>query len=152
MTFGERLRDERKRLSLSQEDFGAIYGVSRKTQHEYEKDLSSPSGRQLEQIAKVGADVRYIVTGWRDELTSDEKELIEMYRAASLASKAKALTALTTAGGESAQQTSAGGPQQNVSGGSTGNQFNAPIEGAAAQHFNGPVGNVAGRDVNIKKK
>ncbi len=149
-SIGERIKEERKRLELNQTDFASLGGVQRTAQTNYEKGERFPDAAYLASIEKAGADVRYIITGQRDDFSNEERELIGMYRAASLAKKAKALTALTS-DGDSAQQTSVGGPQQNVSGG-TGNQYNAPVEGGATQHFNGPVGSVAGRDVAIKKQ
>ena len=58
-----RLQEERKRLGLNQTEFGAIGGVSRRTQLSYEANESSPNIKYWESIAKIGADVQYILTG-----------------------------------------------------------------------------------------
>lgn len=58
-----RLQEERKRLGLNQTEFGAIGGVSRRTQMSYEANESSPNINYWESIAKIGADVQYILTG-----------------------------------------------------------------------------------------
>ena len=43
MTFGERLKEERTRLGLTQSLFAAHGGVVKFTQINYEKDVASPS-------------------------------------------------------------------------------------------------------------
>ena len=58
-----RLQEERKRLGLNQTEFGAIGGVSRRTQLSYEANESSPNINYWESIAEIGADVQYILTG-----------------------------------------------------------------------------------------
>ncbi|WP_426772296.1 XRE family transcriptional regulator, partial [Pseudomonas aeruginosa] len=62
-----------------------------------EKGERSPSAEYLAAIAKVGADVQYIVTGARSlgTLTADEDQLLEKFRKAPLAVKAAALAAVT---------------------------------------------------------
>lgn len=71
MSIGSRLRDERLRLGLSQEDFARIAGVQRRAQIRYEQDEREPSARYLEAIASVGADVTYILTGRRERPASE---------------------------------------------------------------------------------
>ena len=65
MTIGHRLRVERNRLGLNQTDFAGLAGTTKKTQIDYEKDVSSPAGKYLAAIAEAGADVQYIVSGVR---------------------------------------------------------------------------------------
>lgn len=62
-TLCERLREERLRLKMSQEAFGAAGGVGKLTQLKYEKGERRPDARYLERIAAVGANVNYILTG-----------------------------------------------------------------------------------------
>jgi len=91
----KRLHEERKRLRLSQEKFAALGGVHRRTQTGYEKGNRNPDAAYLSAIAAAGADVLYIITGIRatitktpePEITSDERELLALYRAAPLLSK-----------------------------------------------------------------
>lgn len=64
-TIGERLRSERKRLSLSQEAFAALGGASKPSQVRYENGERSPDGVYLSAVAAHGADVLYILTGTR---------------------------------------------------------------------------------------
>ncbi|WP_119334969.1 helix-turn-helix domain-containing protein [Hydrogenophilus thermoluteolus] len=71
VSIGSRLRDERLRLGLSQEDFARIAGVQRRAQIRYEQDEREPSARYLEAIASVGADVTYILTGRRERPASE---------------------------------------------------------------------------------
>lgn len=63
VSFGERLREERLRLNLSQTAFGATAGVTKKSQMLYEAGERSPDGVYLAAIAAAGADVLYILTG-----------------------------------------------------------------------------------------
>lgn len=59
----DRLCEERERLGMNQTDFGAIGGVSRRTQSNYESGERSPDADYLAAIAAIGADVTYILTG-----------------------------------------------------------------------------------------
>jgi transcriptional regulator with XRE-family HTH domain len=59
----ERLREERLRLGLSQEAFGAHGGVRKQAQIKYEKGERKPDAAYLEGIAAAGANVDYILTG-----------------------------------------------------------------------------------------
>ena len=65
MNIGERLREERTRLGLSQADFGALGGVDANEQGNYELDKRSPDSLYLQKIGRIGADVLYIVMGVR---------------------------------------------------------------------------------------
>ena len=64
-TIGARIREERNRMALSQEAFGAIPGVTKQAQIKYEKDERHPDTLSLAAIAAAGADVLYILTGQR---------------------------------------------------------------------------------------
>lgn len=59
----QRLKEERARLGMSQNDFATAGGVKRRAQQHYETGERCPDGRYLESIAKIGADVSYILTG-----------------------------------------------------------------------------------------
>jgi transcriptional regulator with XRE-family HTH domain len=62
---GERLREERNRLRLSQSAMGAIGGVETNAQGNYESGSRSPKASYLEKIATAGVDINYVVTGFR---------------------------------------------------------------------------------------
>lgn len=68
--FGERLREERQRLSLNQTAMGELGGVTKKTQMLYESSTRAPDADYLAAIASAGADVLYIITGMRGENTA----------------------------------------------------------------------------------
>lgn len=96
---GNRIKDERERLGLSQPAFGELAGAAKRTVIDWEKGVSSPTAQQLAALSEAGADVRYIVTGDRDGpppevLTTDERELLALYRTAPLAGKMAAVGAL----------------------------------------------------------
>lgn len=85
MTIGDRLREERSRLGLSQTDLGAAGGVGKTTQINYEKGSGSPDARYLAAAADLGIDVLYIVTGERkplavDSISAETAEFLEVYQ------------------------------------------------------------------------
>lgn len=67
MSIGARLKEERLRLGLSQTDFAGLAGSSKGAQLKWEKDDASPNALALNEFAKAGADVNYILTGVRSE-------------------------------------------------------------------------------------
>lgn len=67
MTIGKRLKEERERLHLKQEQLYEFAGVSRQTFGAYENDRSKPKSEFLAKIATFGFDVGYIITGVRAE-------------------------------------------------------------------------------------
>lgn len=82
---GERLREERLRLKLNQDDFAKIGGVNRNTQGSYEKSERSPDATYLAKVASAGVDVLYVLTGRRAsmsaiDLAADETEILNQYR------------------------------------------------------------------------
>lgn len=81
-TIGQRLAEERKRLGYNQTEFGELGRVKKGTVINWEKDLTSPTGAFLAEIAEVGADITYIITGKRVERTLVPREaaLIDNYR------------------------------------------------------------------------
>lgn len=83
-TPSERLREERKRLGLSQEAFGALGGVKKLAQIKYEQGKRKPDAQYFEGIAAAGADVAYILTGVSGVL----REAMDDIRAASEAAGA----------------------------------------------------------------
>ena len=87
LPIGERLKEERERLGLSQSALGEAVGVGRKSQFNYESGRTTPDAEYLALAASLGVDVRYVITGSRDyepppALSSDEALLLKHYRAA----------------------------------------------------------------------
>ncbi|AYO54934.1 XRE family transcriptional regulator [Acinetobacter wuhouensis] len=65
MTIGQRLKEERERLGFTQPSFAELASTTKKSQIDYEKDLTQPKANYLASIAEAGADVNYIITGKR---------------------------------------------------------------------------------------
>ncbi len=133
---GNRLREERERLGLTQPVFAELAGAKKRTLIDWEKNVSSPTAVQLAQLAAAGADVLYILTGQRaggvkpaPALSADEDELLALFRAAPLAVKAAAIGALQ--GGAGARAGRPGRPQVYV--GHGGVQLG---DGSTVQEFN----------------
>ena len=119
---GKRLKEERERIGLSQTDFAALAGAAKRTQIDWEKEVSSPTAGQLAVFARAGADVRFIITGERDgppplALSPDEQVLLDGYRGLDKKTQKRLLAFVL--GGELA----AGGVSQ---------QINAPVKGGVA--------------------
>jgi transcriptional regulator with XRE-family HTH domain len=62
-TMGSRLREVRQHSGLSQAEFGAIGGVKKRAQINYENDARQPDGKYLDALALAGYDISYIITG-----------------------------------------------------------------------------------------
>lgn len=124
----ERLRQERKRLKLTQEQVAEAGNVHRKAQGNYEGGTRAPDAVYLAGIAKLGIDIMYVVTGetQNTSLTTDEALLLQAYRKLDTAGKTAALGSVVGIG-----QAAAGGVTQN---------------------FHGAVDQVAGRDIVNQKK
>ncbi|OBZ19675.1 transcriptional regulator [Pseudomonas protegens] len=82
---GSRLREERERLGLSQSDFGALVGVSRGTQKNYEVG-TAVGAMDLKYVAALetaDVDATYVLTGSRSigaGLSRIESQIIDQYR------------------------------------------------------------------------
>ena len=100
VSFGERLREERVKVGLSQTEFGELAGVTKKTQMLYEADDRVPDARYLIAVNEAGVDVQYILTGERrgqqkcPDVPADEQLLLDSYRALSAAKKKQLLAAI----------------------------------------------------------
>ncbi|WP_121863194.1 helix-turn-helix transcriptional regulator [Burkholderia sp. Nafp2/4-1b] len=81
-SLGERLREERIRIGLSQKEFGAIAGMTKQTQFNYEAGTRSPDVIYLMALRSVGIDLWYVLTGERSLRlpTDDESEVVGGYR------------------------------------------------------------------------
>lgn len=83
-SFGERLKEERLRLGLSQEEFGEIGGVQKLAQRNYEKGNRNPDASYIAAVTAAGVDILYVLTGQRNDaapaLSSRETALLDNYR------------------------------------------------------------------------
>lgn len=91
--FFDRLKEERKRLGLNQDEFAALGGVKKGAQFNYENGSRTPDANYLAAIAAVGVDVLYLLTGQvsASTLPDDESELLIGYRKLDLRGKARVL-------------------------------------------------------------
>lgn len=83
---GSRLKEERKTLGLSQQEFAAIGGVEANAQGKYESGERSPRSSYLAALGFKGVDVLYLLSGRRtplriESLTDAERNVIIHYRA-----------------------------------------------------------------------
>lgn len=60
-----RLREERVRLGMSQQDLAEVGGVTRKTQSAYESGATAPDVAYLARVEARGIDVHYVFGGQR---------------------------------------------------------------------------------------
>jgi transcriptional regulator with XRE-family HTH domain len=81
MTFGARLKEERRRLGFKQAEFAARVGRDVPKQSLYENDKRELRAPYLERIAQEGVDVLYVLTGRRSEDSLDEgaSEFLGLY-------------------------------------------------------------------------
>jgi transcriptional regulator with XRE-family HTH domain len=63
--FSSRLREERKRLGLSQEALAELGGVKLNAQSNYETGKRAPDSDYLARVAAHGVDVAYLFSGQR---------------------------------------------------------------------------------------
>lgn len=78
---GARLREERKKLGMTQHDFAALGGIASNAQAHYEAGERQPKAGYLIGIAASGVDILYILLGKRTPvpettLTPDEARII----------------------------------------------------------------------------
>ena len=132
--FGDRLREERNRLGMSQPVFGEIAGVTKKTQMLYEAGERHPDVLYLAALQRAGVDVMYMLTGTRSAqaINHDEMELLNAFRAAPAAVKAAAIGALK--------------------GGSAPVHTKQTVHGSIGQQAGGDVINQQGVKLDVGKK
>lgn len=78
--FGQRLKEERLRLKLSQAELAEAGGIQRLAQHQYESEATAPTTRYLSAISTAGADLSYLVLGIRlgeGRLTPEQTQRVE---------------------------------------------------------------------------
>ncbi|NMQ05281.1 XRE family transcriptional regulator [Candidatus Accumulibacter phosphatis] len=83
-SIGNRLREERERLGMSQPAMAAVCGVTMRSQRNYEKDERLPDASYLASATKVNVDVLFVLTGQRSpgvpSLTPEESALLDNFR------------------------------------------------------------------------
>ena len=63
--FSDRLKEERIRMDMNQEEFGEACGVKKLAQFNYEKGSRKPDSEYLQRASEMGVDVSYLITGTR---------------------------------------------------------------------------------------
>jgi transcriptional regulator with XRE-family HTH domain len=98
MFFHTRLKEERKRLRLTQAELAGIGGTTKGSQGKYENGENTANSGYLSRIAAAGVDVQYILTGVRSDvaLLPDEKYLLGLYREAPPGIRKAAIAALAS--------------------------------------------------------
>lgn len=61
--FGQRLREERNRLGLSQEEFADLAGIKRLAQSQYEHEVREPRLSYLAALVSQGINLDYLLYG-----------------------------------------------------------------------------------------
>ena len=98
MAIGERIREERKRLKMTQAAFAQIGGIGVSSLKLYEGNEIEPGSRFLQSISAEGVVVQYIVTGQRSTtvLVAEEQLLLDGYRALDKGTKMRTLAFVLT--------------------------------------------------------
>lgn len=63
---GERLKEERELLGLTQPQFAEAAGAAKRTLIDWEKGATAPNAVQLSALREIGVDVLYVLTGERN--------------------------------------------------------------------------------------
>lgn len=74
--YGERIKEERQRLKLTQADFAKLAGVSRQSQANYEVEEREPSALYLINLYDQ-VDVPYILSGRRGNAGGIDPKVVE---------------------------------------------------------------------------
>lgn len=88
--FATRLRDERKRLNLTQNEFARMVGITPNTQLRYEKGKAKPAMTYVLALAENGLDTNYLLTGQRSHASEQEKAMLNLLNALPQAQQAMA--------------------------------------------------------------
>ena len=81
---GVRVKEERMRLSLTQQQCADACGVSRVQWGKYERDLNGLDGEVLKRFIAIGADGAYILGGVRGGTEHERKQFNAMLNTANL--------------------------------------------------------------------
>lgn len=94
--FANRLKEERKKLGLTQAEMAEKCGVSREMWGSYERGVYMPRSETLLSFSQAGINVDYVMGSSEspsDGLSPEERELLAMFRAASGLGRAVILSA-----------------------------------------------------------
>lgn len=69
---GERLRAERERLGLSQQELADKCGVTMRSQRNYEKGERQPDAAYLSAFTAIGGDILFVLTGQQPNRASTQ--------------------------------------------------------------------------------
>lgn len=77
----EQIKIERKRLNLSQTEFGEACGVGLRSQQNYENGSRTPDADYLQKAHELGVDINYLITGKpaQSNLTNQEALLLKEF-------------------------------------------------------------------------
>ncbi len=73
MSFGQRLKEERKKRKFTQEVLAKSLGIHKTSLLSYEKETVSPPASFLEKLASLSFDVNYILTGIKNTFNNQEQ-------------------------------------------------------------------------------
>jgi len=137
-TLADRLKEERTRLALTQDQMAAAAGLNRTAQIRYEKGERNPDADYLAAVASAGVDIGYVVTGVASAaVAKDEVELLRRYRAASPDVRAAVLGALGLVAVASGAGVQIGNASQVITGGEV-NQSGAQFHISAGKKKRAP--------------
>jgi len=148
IAIGERLRVIRGRLTQSA--FAERLEMERKTVGRYESGERAPDALALLRLmSEFGADPAWVLTGTgaAPQITEDERELLALYRSASLTGKMAAVGALQgamNAAPSQAEQRSR--DSRHIAGRDMVNSGNV-VEGSMQVFHQAPKGNIASGDI-----
>lgn len=77
-SIGPRLRSERKRIGLSQQELADKTGVHRQTQVNYERDRRTPPDDYLDAAKNLGIDTTFVMTGLRVDASAQVTQAKEV--------------------------------------------------------------------------
>ena len=101
MSIGERLKEERQRLGLTQQAIADAGGVSKRAQLNYEQGEQLPGAAYLAGVTGIGVDVVYVLSGQHGSdgagVSAQEMLLLAAYRNAPAATQSLVLAALGAA-------------------------------------------------------
>lgn len=151
---GERLKEERTKLGLTQPEFGELVGAKKRTVIDWEKGVSSPTALQLAVFSDSGVDVTYIITGVSTQpalppsLAADEQLLLDTYRGLPIPQRREMLAMLLTGKPAKAPKT----PKTKIIGGGIGTISSFNGDGNTMTIGGGVNHNVINQGKNTKKK
>lgn len=87
MSLGEWLKEERRRVGLSQAGLGALIGGSERGVQDWERGVSQPNATYLTAMAAAGMDVLYVLSGVR--MSEEQLEVSALAARATLDATAK---------------------------------------------------------------